>query len=376
MNRMIAPMLFSRDEKAGDDKKRSLINVSIDLTKTELENKRIQDNNFLINKYSVNNSLITTEVKKAFRNKLYKYCAEKAGLTDLDFEDKNSMMRAFSHPVFEWELMSIITETINTVNADNEVEDILVAANVKTVGIGDSFTDEIESKSLYKVQEHAYGDNKSRYQEHLKSPITITPLPKSASVDFDVIQMTAINYDWGKQIAKIAASFRTKMYQDVVDVIFTVANVSATPFYAPTFAKSTYVTLASRLEAANGGAGVTAYGTNIAFTAMSDIVDTGYTTLDEINKSGFIGNLYGVRTQIFKQAVDSSNANFAFRVPNDRVLLMSSLGERPVKLVKESALQVISETGLNTALYKRVYTMIDSWKAQLATQAAYAIQEV
>lgn len=376
MSRIVAPMLFSRSEKVGDEKKRNLINVSIDLTKAELENKRIQDNNFLINKYSVNNSLITTEVKKEFRNKLYKYCAEKAGLTDLDFEDKNSMMRAFSHPVFEWELMSIITETINTVNADNEVEDILVAANVKTVGIGDSFTDEIESKSLYDVQEHAYGDNKSRYQEHLKSPITITPLPKSAAVDFDVIQMTAINYDWGKQIAKIAASFRTKMYQDVVDVIFTVANVSATPFYAATFAKSTYVTLASRLEAANGGAGVTAYGTNIAFTAMSDIVDTGYTTLDEINKSAFIGNLYGVRTQIFKQAVDSSNANFTFRVPNDRVLLMSALGERPVKLVKESALQVISETGLNTALYKRVYTMIDSWKAQLATQAAYAIQEV
>ena len=360
----------------GDKAARELVDISVDWTKAELQKMRAQDSGLLISQYAVDyDKWITNEVKQAFVNKLYTYCSNKAGMSNFDHNNKEHLVLAFSNPMFEWHLMSIITQTINTVNADNEMEDIMLVANVVNVGMGDSLTQEIESKALYNVQKHSYGNNKSRYQAHLKSPITIKPEPNSASVTFDVIQMTAINFDWGKQVAKIASSFRTQLYQDVVSVIFTTSNVSGTPFYKDTFAKSTYSGMADQLEAANSSP-VTAYGTRTAFVSMSDSVDTGYTTLDEINKTGFIANLYGVRTQVLKQAVDSNTSSLTVRVPTNKVLLLSSTGDRPAKVAKESNLQVKAEDGLNTALYRRVYTMIDSWKVALATQAAYGIQMV
>jgi hypothetical protein len=337
-----------------------------------------------INKYHSKNMLATKfsvvgesydELNKTVLEKIYKYCADKAGITTFDYNRKEDVVRAMTNPIFEWNFFAIQTEILNNVNPDNEVEDVMIAANISTVGLGDSKTFEIDSKGLYKVQEGAYGNNVSRFQEHFKSAITLTPTPKVAAIDFDVTQMNGIGYDFGKQVAKIAMSFRVKMYTDVVSEIFTVANVSSTPFYKATFAKTTYMEMADRLAGANGS-GVAAYGTRVAFGQIADGITTGFATQDEINKSGFIGNVYGVSSILFDQAVDSNTASFTFKVPSDKIVLLSPVGDRPVKVVRENNIMVINDDGKNNALYRRSYKFMDSWTVGLATQAAYGIQVV
>lgn len=340
----------------------------------KLAMNKYHNQNFLATRFSVVGENYD-ELNKTLLEKVYKYCAEKAGLENYDFSKKEDIVRAMSNPVFEWNFFAIQTEILNNVNPDNEVEDIMIAANISTVGLGDSKTFEIDSKALYKVQEGAYGNNVSRFQEHFRSAITLTPTPKVAAIDFDVTQMTGIGYDFGKQIAKIAMSFRVKMYTDVVNEIYTVANVSSTPFYKATFAKTTYMEMADRLAGANGS-GVTAYGTRVAFGQIADGITSGFATQDEINKTGFIGNIYGVSSVLFDQAVDSNTASFTFKVPNDRLILLSPVGDRPVKVVRENNVMVINDEGKNNALYRRSYKYMDSWTVGLATQAAYGIQVV
>lgn len=348
-----------------------LVDSATTLTKMAMD--KYHRDNFLATRFSCPEDY--NKLNETVKRSIMQYCATKAGIADLDVTNKESVAMAFTHPSFSWHFFAIQTATLKAVNADNEVEQIMIATNVEDVAQGDSKTYEIESKALFPVQENAYGNLTTRFNEQYKSTITVTPRPRIAGISFDVTEMVAHNYDFGKMMAKIAISFRAQMYKEIVDTIFTVANVSTTPFYNATFAKSTYMQLADRLSAING-AEVTAYGTRVAFGTISDAVSAGFATKDELNKTGFIANLYNVRSVLFDQAVDSSVPTVPFRVPNDKIILLSSVGDNPVKLVKEAGIQVIDDDGKNNSLYRRSYKYLTSWGTGLATQANYGIQSI
>ena len=363
-----------KDNNPINEQQSDLVKSCIMLTQMAMD--RYHSSNILKRTYSIQGESYK-ELEEATRKSVLKYCAEKANIDDtVDLSTKEGILHAFDNDTFRWHFFAIQTQALQAVNADNEVEDILVAANIDTVGIGDSATYEIASKALYHVQDNSYGNLTSYYQEQFITPVTITPRPKIASVDFDVIQLVGLNYDFGREMAKVAMSFRTRMYIDVVEELYTIANLSGTPLSPNTFAKLTYVKLGERVRAANGNIGVRAYGTRAAFTSMSDTVDSGFSTQDQINETGFIGNLYGIPSTIFNQAVDSTTANLTFQVPDDRVILLSAATDKPIKLVREGSVFITENDGRNKSLYRRSYTYTDSWTAGLATQASYAIQPV
>jgi len=352
-----------------------LVDSTILLTRMAMG--RNYSNDALATKYSTAESEDYSALNRTLKEKLFKYCIGKAGLDSerLDVNNKAHVAEVMGHPVAEHMFFSIITQALNSVNAATEVADIMPMANIVGVGAGDSMTFEPETKKLYKVEDASYGSNTTRFERQFRSAITLKPTPKSASVSFDVFQMSTLGYDFGKEISKIAMSFRTQLYQQVVDEIFTVANVSSTPFYKAVYAKTTYLELADRLAGANSSAPI-AYGTTVAFSKMSDTVSGGFVVQDEAIKKGYITDLYGVRSSIIQQKVNTEDANFAFRVPNDRILLVSSVGDKPVKVVVEEWTRVQSEDGNSISLHEKQYRMFQSWVVDLATQSAYAIQKV
>lgn len=357
-----------------DDNARVITESLITLTKMGIEKHYPKDT--LATKFSTIGENYG-ELNSTTKEKLFKYCIAKSGLESesLDIYNKGHMEQLFSNPTAANMFFAIVTQALNTVNAATEVQDIMPMANVVGVGVGDSWTGEIESKKLYNVEDTSYGNNVTRSDRQFRSPITLTPSPKEATVDFDIYQMAALGYDFGKEIAKIAMSFRAQMYQDVVDEIFTVANVSATPFYESMFAKTSYQELANRVGGANSVRPV-AYGTNIAFGKMSDTVSGGFTIQDENVKKGYITDMYGVPSSLLEQKVNTSDATYAFRVPDDKVLLVSSIGDKPVKVIVEEWTRVIAKDGTAGSLHTRVYKLFQSWVVDLATQGAYGIQEV
>lgn len=352
-----------------------LVKLGSDLVKLELNADKQRTGSFLINTYSVPLKK-EHDTNEKFVKTLYKYCAKKSGLnTDADFNDTSVLAQAMSNPQFAWTYMAVVIDVLSTVNAVTEVQDIMRGANVVEVGLGDSETFITESPALYKIQRQSYGAQYSRPQRMLKTPINILPEAYTASVDFDVINMTPLGFDFGKEIAKLAKSFRVRMYVDVVNTLFAVANVSSTPYYGATFSRKGYLTIATRLQGICNS-NVTAYGTLLAFSEMSNGVTTGFSTLDEMNKNGYISTLYGVPSMMLTQTVDTNSASHTFRVPNDRVLLLSNTSDKPVKVVKEKYYQIVERTGTTSTLNVKNYTIIDSWKAQLATAYPYGIQLV
>lgn len=360
---------FSKNHRAQNTDARTLIETGTLVSKMAMS--KYHGDNILATQYSYSEDY--DALNTSLKEKILKYCAKRANIEDYDLTQKEDLVKAFTNPTFEWEYFAIQTEVLNSLQSDNEVQEALKLANIVTVGMGDSATFDIASKALYEVQDGAYGNNVTRYQKQFRDSITLTPSPKTASISFDVVQLAAYNYDWGKEVAKIAMSFRTKMYKDIIEKIYDF-TVLGSPFYEASFAKSAYVALAERVDAVNGNIGVTAVATKQAWVASAGTVTNGFSTLDEINKTGFIGNLYGVRSVVLEQAVDSNTPAYPFQVPNDRILLISmSAGDKPIKVVKEGNIMVTQEDGRTNSLYERVYKYTDSWEVGLATQAGYGI---
>jgi len=361
-----------------DNKFTALVEAGTSLSKFAMNSLYKEDS--LSTKYAVDLrstsgiALNYQEANKEFVNKLYQYCLEGSPSANLglDVNNRANVVRMFSDPFFAHKFFAIQSEILIGINSDNEVEEALQLANVSNVGLGDSKAFQIESKALWKIQDHGWENNVSDAQKQFKSSIYVTPRRKSAKITMEIEQASALDYDFGKQIAKLAMSLRKAMYNDIIDIIFTVANVSSTPFYQASFSKTTYVTVVDQLAATNS-ANVRAYGSRLAFVNMTNGVTTGFQTQDEINKTGFLGNVYGTPFVVINQVVDSNSALFTTKVPTNRILLVSDVGDKPVKLVREDGMRYIVKDGTDTSLFSRSYTVIDSWKAALATQASYGI---
>ena len=200
----------------------------------------------------------------------------------------------------------------------------------------------------------------------------------------DYIRILANNYDMGREIARVAASLLFAQLKLIVDSIYAIANVQGTPFYQANWNAANYVQMIDDIKMLNGGADVTAYGTTVAFSKMGVLATTnyGFQSQDEIIRNGFLGRAYGVDNVVLDQFTDLSqpfttaSANTLRTIPNDRVVLLSSVGDKPVKLVREDFIRVKVKEPKDGSLYRSNYEYFMSFDAAIATQANYGIQVV
>jgi len=361
---------FSFNEQ-NDDTRATLIEGLTTLTKLAINKKA--DNNELLNRYSVVEEDYS-ELNRSLIEKILTYSKEQANLPEaINVLTKDGLARAISNDSFEWNFFSIQTQVLGVLLADTEVTEAMDFVNTYTVGLADSMTFDVGNKALYDVEDTTYGNTVTRPRKHFAQPITIVPSPKQASVQFDYIQMVTSNYDFGAEMAKIILSIRAKQYKDAITLIFDETPLTATPFYKATFNKANYTELADRLTAVNN-AGVIAHATRRTFSDASDLTTNGFAVQDELVKKTYIQDLFGVPSRILGQAVDTSNASYGFRVPNDKILLLSTIGDKPIKMVQEDYMHVELAEGKN--IKNRVYKYIYSYNMGLVTSSAYGIQEV
>jgi DNA-binding transcriptional ArsR family regulator len=362
---------FSLNETSNDDKRALIVEALSTLVKMGINKKA--ETTKLLNKYSVVEEDYA-QLNASVIEKVLSYSKEQSNLPEaINVLTKEGLTRAMTNKDFEWNFFSIQAVVLQNILADTEVLEAMDFVNAYTVGLGDSMTFEVGSKALYDVEDTSYGNKVTRPRKHFAQPITIVPSPKQASVQFDFIQMVTSNYDFGAEMAKIVLSIRAKQYQDAVDMVFNTTPLTGTPFYKATFNKVNYTELADRLQAVNNSP-VIAHASRRAFADASEVVTTGFTVQDELTKKTYIADLYNVPSRILGQAVDTSNASYTFRVPNDKILLLSTIGDKPIKLVQEDYMEIELSEGKN--IKNKVYKYIYSYNLGLVLNSAYGIQEV
>lgn len=368
---------FSAQDETAEVIKTNLVKLAKYAMNNDSRYKRVAELSFSNEKID-NYEELNLKAKTA----LLKYAAEKAQIKEI--ATKADVINAFSNPTFQQIFNSIIVDSLQSIVIKSRPEQIYRLANVSDVEVGDSETWEIDTKGLPIAQRTSYTTNVTFLDSYAVTPITITPKPYSIGTTMDYIRILANNYDMGREIARVAASLLFAQLKLIVDSIYAIANVQGTPFYQANWNAANYVQMIDDIKMLNGGADVTAYGTTVAFSKMGVLATTnyGYQSQDEMIRNGFLGRAYGVDNVVLDQFTDLSqpftttSANTLRTVPNDRVILLSSVADKPVKLVREDFIRVKVKEPKDGALYRSNYEYFMSFDTAIATQANYGIQGV
>lgn len=368
---------FSAQDETAEVIKNNLVKLAKYAMNNDSRYKRVAELSFSNEKID-NYEELNLKAKTA----LLKYAAEKAQIKEIS--TKADVINAFSNPMFQTVFNSIIVDSLQSIVLKSRPEQIYRLANVSDVEVGDSETWEIDPKGLPIAQRTSYTTNVTFLDSYAITPITITPKPYSIGTTMNYIRILANNYDMGREIARVAASLLFAQLKLIVDSIYAIANVQGTPFYQANWNAANYVQMIDDIKMLNGGADVTAYGTTVAFSKMGVLATTnyGFQSQDEIIRNGFLGRAYGVDNVVLDQFTDLSqpfttaSANTLRTIPNDRVILLSSVGDKPVKLVREDFIRVKVKEPKDGSLYRSNYEYFMSFDAAIATQANYGIQVV
>ena len=368
---------FSAQDETAEVIKNNLVKLAKYAMNNDSRYKRVAELSFSNEKID-NYEELNLKAKTA----LLKYAAEKAQIKEIS--TKADVINAFSNPTFQTVFNSIVVDSLQSIVLKSRPEQIYRLANVSDVEVGDSETWEIDTKGLPIAQRTSYTTNVTFLDSYAVTPITITPKPYSIGTTMDYIRILANNYDMGREIARVAASLLFAQLKLIVDSIYAIANVQGTPFYQANWNAANYVQMIDDIKMLNGGADVTAYGTTVAFSKMGVLATTnyGFQSQDEMIRNGFLGRAYGVDNVVLDQFTDLSqpfttaSADTLRTVPNDRVVLLSSVGDKPVKLVREDFIRVKVKEPKDGSLYRSNYEYFMSFDAAIATQANYGIQGV
>ena len=335
----------------------------------------------LVSDYKVENyAQKAKEVKEA----LVAYCAKSAGL-DVP-ENKRDMLAVFSNVQAESLFNSIIAETIADVRIRVTSPQLMAMAEIVNVDPGDSYTWEIETKALPVVQRASLASNVAYLQSWSKQGITVTPKEYGLGATIDFIRVLAADYDIGKEIARMVYATLMEEYSAVATLIFATSGdlATKTPFYQSTWNAANYVKMAEYIAALNGANGVTAYGTIVAFNAISALATTsfGFAMQDRYIENGYLGKIYGVDSVILDQVVNfnapigTSLAGLNGIIPDNLIVLLSAVGDKPVKLVRSTYVRVKRDEPQDGALNRLAYRYFFGYDAALATQAHFGLQSV
>lgn len=322
------------------------------------------------------------EINEKTKLALLSFCADKAGIDKI--QTNGDVIRAFNNSTFATIYNSIIVDVLESIILKSRPEQIFRLANVDEVDVGDSKTYEIETKGLPVAQRTSYMTNVTFLDSYARSSITVTPKPYSIGTTMDYIRILSNNYDMGRELARVAFALLYAQLRLIVDEIYSVTPITGTPFYQNTWNAEKYVQMIEDLRMLNGGADITAYGTLPAFNKIGALATTnyGFQSQDEMIREGFLGRAYGVDNVVIDQFTDLSepftntSAPTLRAIPNDRILLLSSVNDKPVKLVRENFVHVKVKEPTEGSQYRQNYEYFMSFDAAIITQANYGIQSV
>lgn len=370
-----------RDFSATSDEAKVIVDSLVELGNVAAT-KYYGNTGMFADKYSMDEKEYKAK-NQQITNALLGFAAEKSGMDFLNVNTKEGLMRAFSMGgQFETIYNSIIVESIGAIIAGANPVALMNLANIENVGVGDSLTIEIDAKGLPIAQRNSYMSNVTLLEGVTKQAITITPKVYSTGVQMDYMRILSGTFDWGREVAKVAMSLLYAQYKLVAGLIFSTSLVNGTPFYAASYSASAVTTMIADLEAVNGGAAVKAYGTLPAFNAVGAIATTnyGFETQDEYVRNGFLGRAYGIDNIVLPQATDLSvpftTLNKPILLPNNYIVLLSDVGSKPVTLVRENYVAVVTKEANEGSLRKVHYAYFMAFDAAIATAANYGVIKV
>lgn len=317
------------------------------------------------------------EKEKLFNEKLVKEAVKQSGLVFSDGYNAETIIR---NPVVFSTMFQLISETLTNIVPSTVLDEFGRFAEIRNSGWGDNFKFEIPNPNLFVVSSHADGIRKSIPQRLYNSEIFLTPENHSITIQEDLYRILAGKVNWGDWVTRIALSIQGKISTEVYDSFYGSYNGLNANFQEATYDTDAFIKLAQRVEAANGGARVSVWGTRIALSKIvpaSTFGDAGYTGIgEEYNKMGYLGLFKGVNTFLINQRIMPNDPNYNFAIKDDALYFVSTGVDRPIKIGFEGEALIFQNGSNVNADLTQDYTYQQKWDTKVITSSKYGIMKV
>lgn len=293
---------------------------------------------------------------------------------------KEQFAFCMDNATFRSVMNSIVARTLSTMMVKYRCPQLDAIVDRIRVGIGDSWTGEVVSKALPVAQRGSYGSNNSSVFQEAKTGVTITPKPMVIGKSLDYIRLFAGKYDWAFHIAKVYAGLMFAKYQLAVNAYYNNVAIQSTPFYQANFTAAAYTQLASDIKMFAGEDDLTAYGTLVAWNAVSALASQGgFTTKDDYIRNAFLQKIYGIDSMILAQFTNaaapftSGNASTLRTIPDNKILLVVGGADKPVKIVEEDYIRVKEVDANDNNLNRMEYVFTQSFDAGVVSANPFGL---
>ena len=311
------------------------------------------------------------EANKVFSDKLKEECY---AIANLDPERYNTKV-AFTFPQFERAHFAVMEEVIRRTTAKSNIEAFMGRiAEVRNMGDGDSLNIDIKAKNVYVLSKVARGKGTSHIQRRYGQNVILSPTPRQVTVGFEIHNIAAGRFDYGREIALASAGIQTSLLNEVQTLLFSTSNPINNKLLENTYSEADFRSLCQRVQARNGGGTTLVAGTEIA---LGNVLPANSNFLQDLGEDymsyGFLTSLFGYRAMRFPQAVD---ADYNEILPNDKLVIFTAGADTPIKIGMEGDIRIIQTNDTDTADRIRSYTLETSWDVQLVSDAHVGIQTV
>lgn len=269
-----------------------------------------------------------------------KHCIEKAGY-EFKGMDMLKNPQVYGDAEFTKHFRAVLAQIITPVAPAVITEKYGMVAEVRQIGWGETARFIVKSNDLFVVNDIAEGVRTGGLQRVYNDEFTVNPTPKQIRYDIPWYQVASNIFDWGDFAYKIGLSFSSYINMLVIKAFADVVAdwaLASSPYVVNGFSDSNYITIAQRVQAANGGSDVVVLGSlSTVGTIFSNELGLQYGLGEEMNKNGFLDKYKGYRIAYFDPSMIGTTVNTtATLVVPEEVLYFIPVGmEKPIKVVFE-----------------------------------------
>jgi hypothetical protein len=326
-------------------------------------------------KASFDNSKSLDEKEAIVNAGLMKEIERVAGITNVS----NLPAEVFAmNPNVQWATFAVVSAMVDMVLPETIIDSIGVYTDVRTGGYGDSFAFDVKPRDLFVVSKHGKARRSTEATKQFVGQKTIQTELREITVQVSLYRVLAGKESLAEFVMKVIRSMETQMAYDCYTTFDTaMSNLPTTPTNGElkvtgAFDQATFVKLAQRVAAYNGGAKPIAIGT---LGAVSKILPSNanyrYDIASDYVKVGYIPNISGVDVMVLPQVADWKNP-YKLALDDTKIYIISAGAQKPVKLCLEGSTFSNTTGTFDNANLTQTTTMFKSWGTGVCTNAIAA----
>lgn len=280
-----------------------------------------------------------------------------------------------SNPMFRWAAMAVRDALVDMILPDFIDPAVGLYTETRNGAMGDTFKFDIESNEVFIASKAGRNIRTTEFQREEIGQRSIVPFNHSVAVAVDWFKVACGKASLAKYLYKAALALEEAMTNDVVGAFTTAmteVNTSGAAKlkvagYASSSDDSKIMELVDTVTAWNNAPAMF-LGTRVA---AHKLLPKNAGTRIEIDsnyvKVGYLDTIFDTKVAIMKNYAKYGATDYSLSLPNDRIYVVSTAGQKPVKLCLEGATHSNSQDYMANADLTSNTTINKSWGVGVVT---------